>query len=66
MREEVVVYINGQPFVLREAERPFKNMQVQAGKVTVISMSDYTQEDCFCCNFYCLHIGNKDNLDMHI
>lgn len=29
MREEVVVYINGQPFVLREDERPFKNMQVR-------------------------------------
>ena len=29
MREEVVVYIDGQPFVLREDERPFKNMQVR-------------------------------------
>ncbi len=28
MREEPVVYINGRPFVLREEERPFKNMQV--------------------------------------
>ena len=28
MREEVVVYINGQPFVLREDGRPFKNMEV--------------------------------------
>ena len=27
MREEVVVYINGQPFVLREDGRPFKNME---------------------------------------
>jgi hypothetical protein len=26
MREEPVVYINGKPFVLREVERPFKNM----------------------------------------
>ncbi|KAK9804170.1 hypothetical protein WJX73_008272 [Symbiochloris irregularis] len=31
MREEVVVYINGQPFVLREDERPFKNMQEYRG-----------------------------------
>lgn len=28
MREEVVVYVNGVPLVLREDERPFKNMQV--------------------------------------
>lgn len=26
MREEPVVYINGKPFVLREVERPYKNM----------------------------------------
>lgn len=26
MREEPVVYVNGKPFVLREVERPFKNM----------------------------------------
>ena len=28
MREEIVVYVNGRPLVLREDERPFKNMQV--------------------------------------
>lgn len=28
MREEVCIYINGRPYVLREEERPFKNMQV--------------------------------------
>lgn len=28
MREEVLVYVNGRPLVLREDERPFKNMQV--------------------------------------
>lgn len=27
MREEATVYINGKPFVLREAQRPFKNMK---------------------------------------
>ena len=27
MREEPNVYINGRPYVLREEERPFKNMQ---------------------------------------
>jgi hypothetical protein len=27
MREEVLVYVNGRPLVLREDERPFKNMQ---------------------------------------
>lgn len=26
MREEPVIYINGKPFVLREVERPYKNM----------------------------------------
>ncbi|KAK9808828.1 hypothetical protein WJX72_004439 [[Myrmecia] bisecta] len=31
MREEPVVYINGRPFVLREDERPFKNMQEYTG-----------------------------------
>ncbi|XP_078444624.1 metal ion-binding protein isoform X2 [Wolffia australiana] len=31
MREEPVVYINGRPFVLREAERPFKNMLEYTG-----------------------------------
>ena len=31
MREEPVVYINGRPFVLREEERPFKNMQEYTG-----------------------------------
>lgn len=28
MREEVLVYVKGRPLVLREDERPFKNMQV--------------------------------------
>ena len=28
MREEVCIYVNGRPYVLREEERPFKNMQV--------------------------------------
>lgn len=31
MREEPVIYINGRPFVLREEERPFKNMQEYTG-----------------------------------
>jgi hypothetical protein len=30
MREELTVYVNGKPYVLREDERPFKNMQVRA------------------------------------
>lgn len=30
MREEVCIYINGRPYVLREEERPFKNMQARA------------------------------------
>ncbi|CAH9140358.1 unnamed protein product [Cuscuta epithymum] len=31
MREEPVIYINGKPFVLREAERPYKNMLEYTG-----------------------------------
>lgn len=31
MREEPVVYINGKPFVLREMERPYKNMLEYTG-----------------------------------
>ncbi|MBA0708592.1 hypothetical protein Golax_023695, partial [Gossypium laxum] len=31
MREEPVVYINGKPFVLREVERPYKNMLEYSG-----------------------------------
>ena len=31
MREEPVLYVNGQPYVLREAERPFKNLQEYRG-----------------------------------
>jgi hypothetical protein len=31
MREEPVVYINGLPFVLREQQRPMKNLQEYAG-----------------------------------
>ncbi|GJP69891.1 hypothetical protein CLOP_g893 [Closterium sp. NIES-67] len=31
MREEATVYVNGKPFVLREAERPFKNMLEYTG-----------------------------------
>ena len=31
MREEPVIYINGEPFVLREASRPFKNLMEYRG-----------------------------------
>ncbi|XP_050236366.1 uncharacterized protein LOC126686370 [Mercurialis annua] len=31
MREEPVIYIHGKPFVLREVERPFKNMREYSG-----------------------------------
>ncbi|KAI4301625.1 hypothetical protein L6164_034885 [Bauhinia variegata] len=31
MREEPVIYINGKPFVLREVERPYKNMVEYTG-----------------------------------
>ena len=31
MREEPNVYINGRPYVLREDERPYKNLQEYSG-----------------------------------
>ena len=31
MREEPVIYINGDPYVLREASRPFKNLMEYKG-----------------------------------
>jgi hypothetical protein len=34
MREEPVIYINGKPFVLREVERPYKNMREYTVKIT--------------------------------
>ena len=36
MREEVLVYVKGRPLVLREDERPFKNMQVNASFATLM------------------------------
>lgn len=57
MREEPVIYINGKPFVLREVERPYKNML----EYTVIYCSIYaTYKNMLdkgnlllyiCCNF---------------
>lgn len=31
MREEPTIFINGRPFVLRDQERPFKNMREYTG-----------------------------------
>ena len=41
MREEVLVYVNGRPLVLREDERPFKNMQVRAKNPAFLAVSDF-------------------------
>ena len=51
MREEVVVYINGQPFVLREDGRPFKNMQVTPmlgplGHMPGLTLLGLTRQNC--------------------
>lgn len=35
MREEPVIYINGKPFVLREVERPYKNMLEYTVNITL-------------------------------
>eukprot|EP00897_Mesotaenium_endlicherianum_P000190 jgi/Mesen1/10171/ME000076S09681 len=47
MREEPMVYINGKPFVLREMERPFKNMLEYSGidKQRVEQMEARLKED---------------------
>lgn len=39
MREEPVVYINGKPFVLREVERPYKNMLEYTVRILVLCVS---------------------------
>ncbi|XP_047316660.1 paladin-like isoform X2 [Impatiens glandulifera] len=47
MREEPVIYINGKPFVLREVERPYKNMLEYTGidRERVERMEDRLKED---------------------
>ncbi|XP_077240412.1 metal ion-binding protein isoform X2 [Tasmannia lanceolata] len=47
MREEPVIYINGKPFVLREVERPYKNMLEYTGidRVRVERMEARLKED---------------------
>ncbi|XP_052174922.1 uncharacterized protein LOC127789885 isoform X2 [Diospyros lotus] len=47
MREEPVIYINGKPFVLREVERPYKNMLEYTGidRVRVQRMEARLKED---------------------
>ena len=47
MREEPVVYINGAPYVLREASRPFKNLLEYRGIGTerLESMEERLRED---------------------
>lgn len=47
MREEPTVYISGKPFVLREVERPFKNMLEYTGidKARVENMEARLKED---------------------
>lgn len=45
MREEVCIYINGRPYVLREEERPFKNMQVD----TMAILCKQWQHNHLCC-----------------
>ncbi|KAG0594286.1 hypothetical protein M758_UG064500 [Ceratodon purpureus] len=47
MREEPVVYINGKPFVLREVERPYKNLLEYDGidRARVENMEDRLKDD---------------------
>ncbi|RAL42001.1 hypothetical protein DM860_018175 [Cuscuta australis] len=46
LREEPVVYINGRPFVLREVERPFSNLEYTGiNRVRVEQMEDRLKED---------------------
>ncbi|KAL8232759.1 hypothetical protein R6Q57_002537 [Mikania cordata] len=46
LREEPVVYINGRPFVLREVERPFSNVEYTGiNRARVEQMEDRLKED---------------------
>ncbi|KAJ0471466.1 putative protein-tyrosine phosphatase [Helianthus annuus] len=46
LREEPVVYINGRPFVLREVERPFSNLEYTGiNRARVEQMEDRLKED---------------------
>ncbi|XP_024981038.1 paladin isoform X1 [Cynara cardunculus var. scolymus] len=46
LREEPVVYINGRPFVLREVERPFSNLEYTGiNRARVEQMEDRLRED---------------------
>lgn len=47
MREEPVIYINGKPFVLREVERPYKNMLEYT-----VCVYDISHSTLKCTNFY--------------
>lgn len=49
MREEPVIYINGKPFVLREVERPYKNMLEYTVMLHLIWL--------FCVSLWQLHLG---------
>ena len=51
MREEPVIYINGKPFVLREVERPCKNM-LEYTVSTIFSFLDgFCEKVLVACNF---------------
>lgn len=48
LREEPVVYINGRPFVLRDVERPFSNLEYTGiNRVRLEQMEARLKEDIF-------------------
>lgn len=55
MREEPAIYINGKPFVLREVERPYKNMleyTVSICLLKIIISLPFSLDFQFGCHYY--------------
>ena len=51
MREEPVIYINGKPFVLREVERPCKNMLEYTVNTIFSFLNGFCEKVLVACNF---------------
>lgn len=50
MREEPVLYINGKPYVVREADQPFCNVEYTGawGLRPVVGAAQQAQQSCWC------------------
>lgn len=46
LREEPVIYINGNPYVLRDSSQPFRNLEYSGiSRIAVENMEERLQED---------------------